>query len=182
MGKVKSLFVLFALSSLTGCFQIQGVHVLRDYGDSDSGSYRITMSAVTYNLLNSNDKYSDEIKQLRSWSRPTTRFDGNLVHIEDTSGTAAMEHAYDSHTCTPSVVRNYMECRFILKLSKDDAAMLPGWAIDWEVVVQPDMRLLVSNHQRIRHENGRDHLIWSFDYNDDSEANIDFTVMVPRGD
>jgi len=59
-----------------------------------------------------------------------------------------------------------------------DVGDLPGWSINWDVVLQPNMKVLTSNHQRAAREDGRDHLIWCFDGNKTSSANVDFTVRV----
>jgi hypothetical protein len=42
------------------------------------------------------------------------------------------------------------------------------------------MRVLASNHQRTRREDGRDRLIWFFDGNRVSAASVDFTVRIPK--
>ena len=56
---------------------------------------------------------------------------------------------------------------------------MPNWSIDWEVVLQPDMKVIASNHQRTRREDGLDRLIWYFDGNRVSQASVDFTVRIP---
>ncbi len=170
--------LLAACFMLTGCFDIQGVHVLHYYGESDTGSYRIKMSRLTYSLLDQ-DKSSDMLKDLRKWSRPLTRAEGDDVYLEDNSGKASMEHFYDNFNCSTSAQPGNMDCRFAFKVPKE-LADLANWSIDWEVVLQPDMRVLASNHQRTRREDGRDRLIWFFDGNHVSAASVDFTVRIPK--
>lgn len=164
---------------LTGCFEIQGVHVLHYYGESDTGSYRITMNRVTYAALQDNNQYSKMLKDLGTWSRPTTRWDDDFVHLEDNTGKASMEHFYDTFNCVDAPVTGFVDCRFAFNIPKDFGEM-PNWSIDWEVVVQPGMRLLSSNHQRTRRADGLDRLIWYFDGNRVSTATVDFTVRTPR--
>lgn len=179
MRYLKLSVVLFASCFLTGCFEIQGVHVLHYYGESDTGSYRITMNSLTYATLESNNQYSKMLKDLRTWSRPTTRREEDSVHLEDNSGTASMERFYDSFTCKEAPVFGFVDCRFSFNVPKDFGAM-PNWSIDWEVVLQPDMKVVSSNHQRTRRANGLDRLIWYFDGNRVSEASVDFTIRTPR--
>jgi hypothetical protein len=90
-----------------------------------------------------------------------------------------MEHSYDIYDCTSLGGKAYSDCRFAFTLPKD-AAKMPGWSIDWQVVVQPGMSVIASNHQRTRREGGVERLIWSFDGNLVSSANVDFTVRIPR--
>ena len=87
---LKTPILLIASCLLTGCFQIEGVHILHRFGETDTGAYRITMNRLTYAALNSDNKYSGMLDQLRKWSRPTTRIDGDSVHLEDTSCKASI--------------------------------------------------------------------------------------------
>jgi hypothetical protein len=164
---------------LTGCFQIQGVHVLHYFGDSDTGSYRISMSRITYSAMNGDNSYSDMMKNLRAWSRPMTRFDDDSVHLEDVSGRASMEHFYDLEKCTPAPTGNLMDCHYLFEIPKE-VGKLPGWSVDWDVVLQPRMRILSSNHQRTRWEDGAEHLMWYYDGNQVSEGRVEFTVRTPQ--
>jgi len=179
MISIKFAIPLALSCMLTGCFQVQGVHYIHRYGESDDGAYRITMNRLTYAALQSDDHYSDLMKQLHSWSRPTTRTEGDSVLLEDNTGNASMEHFYDSYHCSAAPLQGYMDCRFAFKIDKEMGA-LPDWSIDWEVVLQPDMQVIQSNHQRTRRQNGLDHLIWYYDGNRTSEASVDFTVRVPK--
>jgi hypothetical protein len=178
MPKLKISILVIASCMLTGCFDVQGVHVLHYWGDNDTGAYRIKMNSLTYALLD-NEEYSKMLKNLRSWSRPTTRAADDSVYLEDASGTASMEHFYDSFACKAAPVSGFMDCRFTFNLPKKFGEM-PDWSIDWEVVLEPGMRVVSSNHQRTRHESGHDRLIWYFDGNRVSEANVDFTIRTPR--
>lgn len=179
MKKVNILFVVALCCLLSGCFQIEGVHVLHYYGENDTGSYRITMNQITYGLLTSDKDYADTYRKLKSWSRPVTRYDHDLVHLEDARGTASMEHFYDVYNCKAASISGYMDCRFAFKMP-DELAKLQGWSIDWTVVLQPGMRIVSSNHQRTRREDGRDELLWWFDGDQESAASVDFTARVPR--
>ena len=169
--------ICVACCALTGCFQIEGVHVLHYYGESDSGSYRIGMQRVTYELLDSDQTYANKLRDLRSWSRPVTRMDGDMVYLEDNSGRASMEHFYDKAGCKAAPVEGYVDCRYVYRKDFGD---MPDWSVDWEVVVQPGMRVLDSNNQRTRHSDGRERLIWYYDGNRERYADVDFTVWVPR--
>ena len=173
-----SLMVLMAASFiLTGCFQIEGVHVLHYYGESDSGSYRIKLTRLV--VSRNSKEYQEMMSELRSWSRPTTRSDDDYFYFEDDSGRASMEHFYQTFDCQASPQPGYMDCHYAFKLPKD-LGQLPDWSVDWEVVLQPGMKLISSNHQRTRRENGRDRLIWYFDGNETSSASVDFTVRTPK--
>ena len=136
------------------------------------------MNRLTYAALNSDNKYSGMLDQLRKWSRPTTRIDGDSVHLEDTSGKASMEHFYDRYNCKAAPLSGSRDCTFALNIPKELGSM-PNWSIDWEVVLQPDMKVIASNHQRTRREDGLDRLIWYFDGNRVSQASVDFTVRIP---
>jgi len=168
------LSILLAASFvLTGCFEIQGVHVLHSYGESDTGWYRIKMSRA----MMDNGRYGKMLKDLRTWSRPATRSDDDNYYVEDVTGTASMEHFYQTYKCETSPQPGYADCHFAFSLP-GDVGDLPGWSINWDVVLQPNMKVLTSNHQRAAREDGRDHLIWCFDGNKTSSANVDFTVRV----
>ena len=179
LARLKIATIAAALCTLTGCFQIEAVHYLHRYGDDDAGSYRIKLNRVTYDALRSDAKFSEMWKGLRSFSRPVAREDGDFVYLEDTTGRASMERFYDTYDCKAAPVKGYVDCHFAFKINKD-VGDLPDWSVDWEVVLQPDMILLSSNHQRARRENGLDHLIWFFDGNRVSEASVDFNVRVLR--
>lgn len=90
-----------------------------------------------------------------------------------------MEHFYDTSSCKPAPVSGFMDCHFGFTIPRD-FAKIPNWSIDWEVVIQPNMRVLSSNHQRTRREGGLDHLLWYFDGNRVSEAEVDLTVRTPK--
>lgn len=176
MTKPRLLFFLLPCFLLTSCFQIEGVHVLHYYGDSDSGSYRITINRA---LLNQ-DKYSDMLDQLKKWSRPKTRSDDDNVIIEDDSGDASMEHFYDTYKCVADLDdSDYVDCRFAFKVP-ESVGSLAGWSVDWEVVLQPRMIVVRSDHQRTRRVDGMNRLVWYFDGNRESRASVDFTVKVPK--
>ena len=51
--------------------------------------------------------------------------------------------------------------------------------MDWGVVLQTGMRVLVANNHSMRSVNGHDCLMWSFDGNSTSSARVDFTVRTP---
>ncbi len=177
MRVIKLSVLALTCSLLTGCINIEGVHTLHRYGETDSGAYRLSMSRVTYALMTSDRTHSDMVQRLQRFSRPTTRFDAERAYLEDTSAGAAMEHMYDDYRCTLSVVAGYVDCHFSFSL---DAGATPGWSLDWTVVLQADMKLISSNHHRTRRADGRDHLIGYFDGNRVSSATVDFTVRVPR--
>jgi hypothetical protein len=172
------LLVVVTSCLATACLNIEGVHVLHPYGESDTGGYRIAMSDATYLLLSGNGGVNDMLSQLRRFSRPSTRFYEGGVSIEDLSSSATMERMYDTYQCQAAPSQGFMDCHFALAI--DRGGEMPGWSIDWDVVLQPGMRIVASNHHRTRRVNNQDHLMWYFDGNRVSSANIDFTIRVPR--
>jgi hypothetical protein len=178
MNALRVSVLLVACWLLTGCFQLEGVHVLHHYGENDTGSYRIAMSAGVYKALTEETKFSEIIGNLKKWSRPTTRRSGDTVYLEDNTGNASMEAFYQTSDCKAATMRGFDDCHFAFKIP-DELGKETGWSIDWEVVLQPDMKLISSNHQRKRRTDGLDHLVWYFDGNRDNNASIDFVVRVP---
>jgi hypothetical protein len=178
LTRLKIATLAAALCTLTGCFQVEGVHYLHRYGESDAGSYRIKLPQIAYEALRNDAKFSEMWKALRSFSRPVAREEGDFVFLEDTTGRASMERFYDTSVCRPASARGYADCHFAFKIDQSSVEGLPGWSIDWEVILQPDMTLLSSNHHRTRRENGLQHLIWSFDSSLASGASVDFNVRV----
>jgi len=176
-NKMRLCVLVVTASLTTACLQIEGVHVLHPYGETDTGGYRIAMNAFTYGALNGDNTYSDMLAKLRRFSRPTTRFDGDRVYLQDVTSTAAMERMYDTYGCEPAPVAGYMDCRFALAMNPGDT---PGWSLDWDVVVPSGIQVLSSNHHRTRRANGQDHLIWFFDGNRVSSASVAFTIRTPR--
>ena len=178
MNALRVLVLAIVCCMLTGCFQLEGIHVLHDFGENDTGSYRISMSRQDYKALTEEAKFSEIMGDLKKFSRPTARQSGDTVYLEDNTGNASMEHFYETYGCKAAPVRGFDDCHFGFSIT-EEMGREKGWSIDWEVVMQPDMKLVASNHQRIRRTDGRDHLIWYFDGNRDSNASIDFTVRVP---
>jgi hypothetical protein len=178
MKALRLALVLTGCALLSSCFQIQAVHVLHYYGENDTGGYRIGFKSAMYSMLTQNGKLNEILQSLRRWSRPSVRNEGDDVYVEDTTGQASMENFYDTHTCR-RVSLDFSECHFSFTVPPD-IGQLVGWSVDWEVVLQPDMTVLSSNHQRIRQVDGLEHLIWFFDGNRDSNASVDFVVRVPN--
>ncbi len=177
MRKLALSIVLGASFILTGCFDIQGVHVLHYYGQADTGSYRLGISRLAYSELDPG-KFAKIQSDLRGWSHPTTSSDSDNIYLSDESGTASMEHFYDVSHCENSPQPGYMDCHFAFSVPKE-LADLPGWSLHWAVVLQPGMSVVRSNHHSVRRESGHDWLVWSFDGNRSSSANVDFTIRTP---
>lgn len=65
MAKLKIALVIGLCCLLSGCFQIEGVYVLHYYGESDTGSYRLTMNQLTYTVLTSDKTYAEMYNDLK---------------------------------------------------------------------------------------------------------------------
>lgn len=175
MKVLRSLALLPVCLFLTGCFQFEVVHVVHRMGESDTGAYRLK---ILKGLVDE-DQLDNMVSKFRQWSRPEMRRDSEAVYIEDNTGGAKMEHFYDSYNCQASIYRDRSDCHFAFALPQN-VANLAGWSINWEVVLQPDMTLISSNHHQIRRTGGLTHLVWNFDGNRRSDASVDFVVRVPR--
>ena len=178
MKKLQLTAILISFCALTGCIQIDGVHVLHASGD-DTGTYRLTMNGLTFAMLSSDSQYAKMMRDLRTWSRPSTQFD-DLAHIQDLSGNASMEHFYREFSCRPAPVAGFTDCHYAFELPEDFAKSM-GWSVDWDVVLQPGMKVVDSNHHRRLRRGGQDHLIWYFNGNEESAARVDFTIRARRG-
>ena len=178
MRVLKIAVLLVIAIATTGCFKIEVVHRLHPYGATDTGAYRISMNAFTYGVTQGDGSYAKLLRGLRSFSTPSMRVDDNGdVHIEDVSMLASMEHAYDSYHCVNAPVAGYADCRFVAQFDFKD---VPGWAVDWTVVVPPEMVVLSSGHQRMRTNGLERTLMWHFDATTDRSGTIDFTIRTPR--
>ncbi|WP_396225318.1 hypothetical protein [Gemmatimonas sp.] len=160
---------------LSGCFHMRARHVLRYYGDSDTGWYQLRFP----DGLVEENKLQEMLAKFRKFSRPTARTTGGRTIIEDLSGAASMEYMYDQYKCTDSPQPDFVDCRFVLEVT-EEVGRMDGWSLAWEVELQPRMRVLTSNHAAVRREGNRDILVWSFDGNKVSQATVAFVVRVPR--
>lgn len=182
MRMLKFLMVVPVLL-LAGCFEYTGVHNLNYHGRPDGGGYRFAMDVSTYLLAAAAARdrgEADPIATLRqrfaTYSSPRSRTDDGKIIVEDVSGTARMERAYDSARCA-DVGGARSECRFRLESRGLD---IIGWKLVWLVVLRPEMTVVSSNHHTTRIRDGRRELIWTFDGNRTSTVDIDFTVRTPR--
>ncbi|HUA57904.1 MAG TPA: hypothetical protein VML19_04070 [Verrucomicrobiae bacterium] len=178
MRKLSLLVLLAASLILSGCFEVQGVHVMHYYGQPDGGSYRIAISRIAYSQMDPN-KFAKIQSDLREWSHPTTRSDSDNIYLEDDSGSANMEHFYDTSRCENSAQPGYADCHFAFSVPKD-LADLPGWSLNWAVVLQPGMSVIEANNTGTRTVDGHRALVWSFDGNTTSSARVDFTIRTPK--
>lgn len=163
---------------LGGCFQLAGYHKLERYGNSDRGGWQLAMEDATYLMFAASDDFGSFMTGARRFSNPNVRSANGVTYIEDVSGRASMEHIYDSFDCWADARSSrHMICEFT---TSDAGLDFAGWAVDWTVELDPDMRMVASNHHRVRTEGGRRQYIWYFDGNRVSAYDIRFRVRVPR--
>ena len=174
--KLRYLLVgCFALTA-TGCLKVEGVHYINHHGDSDRGGYVVSMNSALYlSLIADDPKIFDD---LYKFSDPSINSSEGTTYISDTSSYAQMEHFYDNFNCVPTPgYSNWSDCTFNLS---SDNLNFPNWAVDWQVVLQDEMRVLNSNHHRYMTRNGKPTLVWNFDGNRTSSFDVNFTVRVPN--
>lgn len=176
-NNLKATFIVATLVSLCGC-DVEVYHQLDRYGNSDSGAYRISMTDELYLTYMLTSDYDNFIGQAREFSNPVVRSSGGTTFIEDLSGTASMEHIYDDYDCQDDPTSSrYVICEFTAAATE---LYQPGWSIAWTVQLEPDMRMVSSNHHRTRTENGRAQYIWYFDGDRVSAFDVRFRVRTPR--
>lgn len=163
-----------AIVSLTGCLQMQDVHYVSHHGDSDGGGYSITMDTAAY-LAMSIDKPA-ALDGLKRYSRPSTQHQDGRTTIADLSGSANMEHAYESFQCQPAAgLQGWYDCTFSYRQS---SLTFPGWSVNWAAVLPPEMAVLESNHHRSSVKNGGRILQRQCDGNQINAVGFSFIVRV----
>lgn len=173
--RLLAMIVVALALPLAGCLQVEGVHYLNHRGDSDQGSYEVSMPTVLY-LAYLGD-HPEGLSGLRRFSRPKTWTRDGQTYFSDTSGNAQMEHFYDRFECEPAPISGWSDCSF--SMSKSDMTF-PGWRVDWKVVLHKEMVVLSSNHQRRVTREGQQQLIWEFDGDRLNAFAIVFKVRVPN--
>jgi hypothetical protein len=171
---MQALF-LIPLILLSGCFRLKGAHVVNHYGNSDSGGYSLFISN---SLIASNPEAVKELRdKLQGMSNPRTIYEDDGVYLQDVSGDASMEYFYDNYNCDEATIRyGRIQCTFSMN---SDNLTFTDWLVNWKVFLPSDVKVLSSNHHRVRTEEGITELIWYFDGDVTSSMDIKFTVSVP---
>src|SRR5579871_1171946 len=107
MKTLRLAVLLVSCCLMTGCFQLEGVHVLHNYGESDTGSYRIAIPPTAFTRFSASDDYGRVMRGLRTFSRPSTRKESDIVYVEDNTGRASMEHFYETARCQAVAGTNF---------------------------------------------------------------------------
>lgn len=159
--------------AVSGCMQVDGVHVVNRRGETDGGGYVMSMATLVY--LSMMQEQPQLLNDLRKFSRPTVEQQGDTTYIADRSGQAGMEKFYDSVDCRWATL-GWSDCTYRMRQTGWN---FPAWSMDWKVVLPKGWAVIDSNHDRRTVTSSEQQLVWHFDGNQVNSFDITFTVRVP---